>query len=505
MSPRQNPLQLQRNLKFSTSLLVLRSKRTPRIMSARVLCLHLFLLQNLLLSTVRHLVSSPSRVQVSRRIQRTMLEKVLSLRSFPRQNLLLFNLSSRHYSDLQVQLQTSMSGIISLVLVHSLPSVELHTTKELRLIITKTLLLMSDMRIMVSSLKEVQTNQFLTLLTTQLVFMLMSRSPNLVDLLIEKTLVISLLTQSNLLTLMVTTMMIMDLLIPPIDSHLVDLPSTMAVLPRQLPSSRSNFLWKDLYSNFVVLEKFMYSQYILVLVSQDLVEMQLSESEQSTMVLVLHSPSSVVQKLLVLFHQQKHHFSTSMVLQKRDLERATTMPLVHSLHSLVLRNLQLSAANHKFSSMLTVLLLRSIPKIMLELVLSLDSFLLQKQLSSTVQHQDYSSSKVEQSRRTPRTMLVLVLCLHSTVLQKQQKFSALHLDSSSSLVLQPMFRSDSINLALVHSLDSMVEQSLSHSTIAAMVRLLILGQTIMDSLLILLLTRQLLIMQMSRLALMRMR
>ena len=361
------------------------------------------------------------------------------------------------------------------------------------------------MRIMVSLLKEVQTNQFLTLLTSQLAHMLMSKSPNLVDLPIEKTLVISLLTQSNLLILMVTTMMIMDLLIPPIDSHLVDLPSTMAVLHLQLPSSRSNCLSKDLYSKFVVLEKFMYSQYILVLVSQDLVEMQLSESEQSTMVLVLHSPSSVVQKLLALFHQQKHHFSTSMVLQERDLERATTMPLVHSLHSLVLQNLELSAANHKFSSMLTVLLLRSIPKTMLELVLSLDSFLLQNPLSSTVQHLDYSSSKVEQSRRTPRIMLVLVLCLHSTVLQKQPKFSALHLDSSSSLVLQPMFMSDSTNLVLVHSLDSMVEQSLSHSTITAIVRLLTLGQITMDSLLNLLLTRQLLIMQMYQLVHMQMR
>ena len=364
---------------------------------------------------------------------------------------------------------------------------------------------MSDMRIMVSSLKEVQTNQFLTLLTTQLVFMLMSRSPNLVDLLIEKTLVISLLTQSNLLTLMVTTMMIMDSLIPPIDSHLVDLPSTMAVLPRQLPSSRSNCLSKDLYSNFVVKVKFMYFQYILVLVSPDLVEMQRSESEQSTMVLVLHSPSSVVQKLLVLFHQQKHHFSTSMELQKRDLERATTMPLVHSLHSLVLQNRQLSTANHKFSSMLTVLLLKSIPKTTLEKVLSSDLSLLQNLLLSTVQHLDSSSSKVEQSRRTPRTMLVLVLCLHSTVLQKQPKFSALLVDSSSSLVLQPMFRSDSINLVLVHSSELLVMPRQSHLITTVILQLLILGQIIMDSLLNLLLTRQSLIMQMNRLVPMQMR
>ena len=62
---------------------------------------------------------------------------------------LLFNLYNRHYSDLQVQLQTSMSGSINLVITHSLHSVEPHITKELHSIIMKTLLLMSDMRIMV--------------------------------------------------------------------------------------------------------------------------------------------------------------------------------------------------------------------------------------------------------------------------------------------------------------------------------------------------------------------
>ena len=231
----------------------------------------------------------------------------------------------------------------------------------------------------------------------------------------------------------------------------------------------------------------------------------MSRLPQFTTDLVQYSPLLVVQKQLHLFHQQRHHFSTSMVLQERDLERATTMPVVHSLHSLVLQNRQLSAANHKFSSMLTALLLRSIPKTTSEVVLCLHLFLLQNPLLSTVQHLDSSRSMVEQSKRTPRIMLVLVLCLHSTVLQKQPKFSALHLDSSSSVVLQPMFRSDSTSLVLVHSLDSMVEQSLSHSTIAATVRLLTLGQIIMDSLVILLLTRQFLIMRMYQLVHMQMR
>ena len=147
--PRQNPLQLQKNHKFSTSLLVLQSRRIQNLTLEKVLYLHLFLLQKQLSSRALHLDCSRFMVLVSRRIPRTMLVKVPCSDLFPSQRQLLFNLYNRHYSDLQVQLQTSMSGSINLVLVHSLHSVEPHITKELHSIITKTLLLMLDMRIMV--------------------------------------------------------------------------------------------------------------------------------------------------------------------------------------------------------------------------------------------------------------------------------------------------------------------------------------------------------------------
>ena len=297
----------------------------------------------------------------------------------------------------------------------------------------------------------------------------------------------------------------MDSLIPLIDSHLVDLPSTMAVLPLQLPSSRSNYLFKVLYSRLKVLLMFMYFQYILVVELPDLVEMPKSESEQSTMDLVLHSPSSVVRKLLVLFHQQRHHFSTSMVLQKRDLERATTMALVHSLHLLVLQNLLLSTVQHRVSSSLLVLLQKRIPKIMLERVLSLDLLQRQNLLLSTVQHLDSSNSLVEQSRRTPKIMLVLVLYLDSTVLQKQQKSPAKQTVSSRFLEKQQTYKLYSVIVVLVHSSELLVMPRQSHLIITVIPQLLILGQIIMDSSLNLYLTRQFLIMLMSRLAPMQMR
>ena len=106
--PRQNPLQLQRNHMYFTSSVVVRSRRTQKIMLVVVLSSDSFLLQKQLSSRALHLDYSRFRVLVSRRTPRTMLVKVLCSDLFPSRRQLSFSPSHKHCSDLQVRLQTSM-------------------------------------------------------------------------------------------------------------------------------------------------------------------------------------------------------------------------------------------------------------------------------------------------------------------------------------------------------------------------------------------------------------